>query len=152
MTQTITVHGLVATTPRYLITKDGLPIVSFRLASSDRRYDDVQKRWTDGQTNWYTITAYKQLAININTSVEKGDRIFLSGELIVKDWDNGERSGTTVEITAKNLGHDLSWGTSQFIRTVLVKEPDYPDNDELAKAKRELQELRDRLAELAEEN
>lgn len=153
MTQLITVHGLVATTPRYLITADGLPIISFRLASSERHYDTVQKRWADGQTNWYTITAFKQLATNMNSSIEKGDRIFVQGDLRIKDWDNGERTGTSVELVVQNVGHDLSWGTSQFTRTVLVKESDEDDTaSQLAEAKRELRELRETLAELSEEN
>ena len=39
MTDTITLTGLVATTPRHLVTSEGLPITSFRLASTQRRYD-----------------------------------------------------------------------------------------------------------------
>ena len=38
----ITVTGLVATTPRHLVTADNLPITSFRLASSQRRFDRGQ--------------------------------------------------------------------------------------------------------------
>lgn len=124
MAENITVAGLVATTPRHLITQDGLPITSFRLASSNRRFDKALGKWVDGETNWYTITAFKQLAINAAGSVNKGDRIFVQGVLRVRDWDNGERSGTSVELEAEALGHDLTWGTSVFTRTVLVREPD----------------------------
>lgn len=124
MAENITVAGLVATTPRHLITQDGLPITSFRLASSNRRFDKALGKWVDGETNWYTITAFKQLAINAAGSVSKGDRIFVQGVLRVRDWDNGERSGTSVELEAEALGHDLTWGTSVFTRTVLVREPD----------------------------
>jgi single-strand DNA-binding protein len=62
------------------------------------------------------------LAINASTSVSKGDRIFVAGRLRVRDWDNGERAGTSVEIEADAIGHDLSWGTAAFTRTVLVRE------------------------------
>jgi single-strand DNA-binding protein len=124
MAENITVAGLVATTPRHLITQDGLPITSFRLASSHRRFDPSQGKWVDGETNWYTITAFKQLAINAAGSISKGDRIFVQGILRVRDWDNGERSGTSVELEASALGHDLTWGTSTFTRTVLVREPE----------------------------
>jgi single-strand DNA-binding protein len=122
MAELITVAGLVATTPRYLVTTDGLPIISFRLASSQRRFDRALNSWIDGETNWYTITAFRQMATNINDSVNKGDRIFVQGKLRVREWDNGERSGTSVEIDADVLGHDLSWGTGTFTRTILVKE------------------------------
>jgi single-strand DNA-binding protein len=39
MTDNITLTGLVATTPRHLTTSEGLAITSFRLASSQRRFD-----------------------------------------------------------------------------------------------------------------
>ena len=122
MSDVFSVQGLVATTPRHLVTQDGLPITSFRLASSKRRFDRSKNTWIDGETNWFTITCFRQLAINTATSVSKGDRIVASGRLKVRDWDNGERTGTSVEIEADVVGHDLAWGNSEFTRTVLVRE------------------------------
>jgi len=118
------VAGLVATTPRHLVTQDGLPITSFRLAASHRRFDRAQNKWVDGETNWYTITSFRQLAINSAGSVSKGDRVMVAGKLRVRDWDNGERAGTSVEVEADSLGHDLCWGSSVFTRTVLTREPE----------------------------
>lgn len=122
MAENLTVAGLVATTPRHLITADGLPITSFRLASSNRRFDRTAGKWVDGETNWYTITAFRQLAVNVAGSINKGDRIFVQGVLRVRDWDNGERTGTSVELEAEAMGHDLTWGNSVFTRTVLVRD------------------------------
>ena len=122
MSELISVAGLVATTPRHLVTQDGLPITSFRLASSQRRFDRSQNKWIDGETNWFTVTGFRQLAINSSTSVSKGDRLLVAGKLRVRDWDNGERAGTSVEIEAESIGHDLSWGSAVFTRTVLVRE------------------------------
>jgi len=122
MTDKITVAGLVATTPRHLITSDGLPITSFRLACSYRKFDRTEGKWVDGETNWYTVTAFQTLAINTASSINKGDRILVTGNLRIRDWDNGERSGTSVELEATAMGHDVSWGTSTFTRTVLVKD------------------------------
>jgi len=124
VSETITVSGLVATTPRHLITQDGLPITSLRMAASHRKFDRTLNKWVDGDTNWYTVTAFKQLAINIAGAVNKGERIVVTGKLRVRDWDNGERAGTSVEIEATSVGHDLNWGTAVFTRTVLVREED----------------------------
>ena len=128
MSENFTVSGLVATTPRHLVTQEGLPITSFRLAASKRRYDRTKKIWVDGETNWFTITSFRQLAINSVSSISKGDRIVATGRLKVRDWDNGERTGTTVEIEVDSLGPDLGWGTAEFTRTVLVRE-DPEDGD-----------------------
>jgi single-strand DNA-binding protein len=118
MTDTITITGLVATVPRHLVTTEGLSITSFRLASTQRRFDRSHERWVDGDTNWYTITTFRQLAINAAGSVSKGDRVVATGRLRIRDWENGERAGTNVDIEADALGHDLSWGTSSFSRTI----------------------------------
>ncbi len=113
MNSQITITGLIATTPRHLVTQEGLPITSFRLAQEN-----------DGTTivNWFTITAFKVLAINAATSLGKGDRIVVSGELRLRDWDNGETQGTSAEIEARTIGHDLNWSTSVATRTVVTRE------------------------------
>lgn len=136
MTDAITVAGLVATTPRHLVTQEGLPITSFRLASSHRRFDKEQGRWVEVDTNWFTVTAFRQLAVNTAQSITKGERVVVHGRLKVRDWDNGERSGTSIEIEADSLGHDLSWGTATFNRTVLTRDSDEDpaDEDELEAA------------------
>lgn len=92
--------ALVATTPRHLVTQDGMPITSFRIAvkapiESNRDH-----------TNWFTVTAFRSIAIDLATKVEKGHRISVSGELVVRDWNNGERTGTSVEIVASSFAPD----------------------------------------------
>jgi single-strand DNA-binding protein len=136
MSDTYSVCGLVATTPRHLVTQDGLPITSFRLAAANKRFDRAKNRWVDLETNWFTVTAFRQLAVNTATSVSKGDRVMVIGKLRVRDWDNGERAGTSVEIEAENIGHDLLWGSSTFVRTVKVSseveaEPEFSEAEEV---------------------
>ena len=50
--------------------------------------------------------------------MRKGDRVVVTGKLKIRDWENGERTGTTIEIDAEALGHDLMWGSSTFTRSV----------------------------------
>ncbi|MBU6265564.1 MAG: single-stranded DNA-binding protein, partial [Actinomycetales bacterium] len=116
MTDNITLTGLVATTPRHLTTSEGLAITSFRLASSQRRFDRAANRWVDGDTNWYTVSSFRSLAENVATSVSKGDRVIVTGKLRIRDWENTDRSGTTVEVEAEALGHDLTWGIASYTR------------------------------------
>lgn len=130
MSEVITVTGLVATTPRHLVTPDGLPITSFRLVSPHRKFDKTTKRWVESDTNWFTVSMFRQLAVNSSNSVSKGDRVLVTGKLKVREWDNGDRSGTSVEIEADAVGHDLSWGTAAFQRTVISKDPEPEEEDE----------------------
>ena len=48
MTDTISLTGLVATTPKHVVTATGLSITSFRFASTQRRYDRAAQKWVDG--------------------------------------------------------------------------------------------------------
>lgn len=98
----ITVKGLVATTPR-----QADDLVIFRLA--DMR-DEVR-------ANWYTIRVSGQTAENVFVSIDKGHRVLVYGRLEVVDWDNGEKTGTSVEIHAEAIGHDLAHNTTEATKT-----------------------------------
>ena len=117
MTDTISLTGLVATTPKHVVTSSGLTVSTFRFASTQRRYDRAEQKWVDGDTNWYTVTAFRQLAINVVASIQKGQRVIVSGRLRVRDWSTDDKHGTNVEIDADAVGHDLSWGTTAFTRS-----------------------------------
>jgi single-strand DNA-binding protein len=117
MTDTISLTGLVATTPKHVVTGTGLSVTSFRFASTQRRYDKAEQKWVDGETNWYTVATFRQLATNVNASLEKGQRVIVSGRLRVRDWATDDKHGTNVEIDADAVGHDLSWGTTVFTRS-----------------------------------
>jgi len=134
MTDQLTLTGLIATTPRHIVTSEGLAITSFRLASQQRRYDRAQGAWADADTNWYTVTAFRGLAVNASQSLNKGDRVVAVGRLKVRDWSNDDRSGTSVEVEADSLGHDLHWGTTAYQRVARAEpdeqEPESPDPDE----------------------
>lgn len=119
MIDTITLTGLVATEPRVISTSDGLNITSFRLASTQRRFNKAKDAWVDGETNWYTITGFRQLATNLASSINKGERVVVKGKLRIREWETGEKSGTTIEVEAEAVGHDLTWGTASYVRTTI---------------------------------
>jgi single-strand DNA-binding protein len=117
MSDTITLTGLVATPPKHIVTSEGLQITSFRLASTQRRFDRVEQKWVDADTNWYTVTAFRSLAANAIGSILKGQRVIVTGRLRIREWQTDEKNGMTIEVDADSLGHDLTFGTSAFTRT-----------------------------------
>jgi len=116
MTDTITVTGVVGSDPRVHVTTQGLAITSFRLASTRRYFDRAKGTWEDGETNWYTVSGFRQLAHNAAASVRKGDRVVVHGRMRIRAWESGEKSGTAVEIEADSIGHDLAWGTTTLTK------------------------------------
>ena len=113
---TITITGNVATAPEFKRTPAGLAITTFRVASGRRRYDRETGSWTDSGTNWYTVSVFRSLADHAFESLHKGDRVILTGRLRLREWENGTRKGTSIEIDAEAIGHDLLWGTTTFAK------------------------------------
>jgi single-strand DNA-binding protein len=130
MTDNFATSGVVATVPRHVVTQEGLPITNFRLAASNRKFNRATKTWENGETNWFTVTAFRQLAMNASGSIAKGDRVIVTGRLRVRDWENGDRGGTIVEIDASTIGHDLNWGTATYVKTVRAETSTVSEHEE----------------------
>ncbi|MEQ4205628.1 single-stranded DNA-binding protein [Actinopolymorpha sp. B17G11] len=114
----ISIAGNVATEIRFLRSDRGTPLASFRLASTSRRFDRSQGGWVDGRTTYVTVVCWRALAENVAASLRKGEPVVATGRLRVEPWERDDgRSGTSVEIEAQVVGHDLSRGTSAFRRT-----------------------------------
>ncbi|MBN9612058.1 MAG: single-stranded DNA-binding protein, partial [Actinobacteria bacterium] len=109
-TSSINIVGTVATEPRMITTQAGITLCTFRLASGERRYDRAQQKWIDGETSWFSVTAFRSLAEHAGKSLRKGERVIVSGRLRVRQWEKEERGGTSVDVEADALGHDLRWG------------------------------------------
>lgn len=83
----------------------------------------------DGDTNWYTVTAFRRLAVHTVGSVFKGQRVLVTGRLRVREWQTDDKSGIAIEIDADALGHDLTFGTSAFTRApIATAAPDTPES------------------------
>jgi single-strand DNA-binding protein len=124
MSDTITLTGIVGTAPKHIVTSEQLQITSFRLASTQRKFDRTEQKWVDADTNWYTVTAFRSLAANAIGSILKGQRVIVTGRLRIRDWATDEKTGTTIEVDADSIGHDLTFGTSVFTRTPAAAAPD----------------------------
>lgn len=117
MHDTITIVGNVATDPTQGQTASGLPVTNFRLASTHRRFDDATQTWVDVITNWYSVAAFRQLAENAKASLRSGDSVIVTGRVKIRSWENNGKQGTSVDIDADAIGHDLRWGTAAYRRT-----------------------------------
>lgn len=94
-----------------------VPVASFRLACTPRRFNRRTENWSDGATQWYTVNVWRQLAENCAASLRRGDPVVVHGRLEVKLWVNADNiEVTSYEIDAAHLGHDLARGTSAFTR------------------------------------
>ncbi len=118
----ITIVGNVAADPDFRRLPDGTPVVSMRVASTDRRYDAKAGAWVDGLTSWYRVSVFRTLGEHVAASVRKGQRVVVHGVLAIKRWEAGEKSGTDAEIDALAVGHDLAFGTTAFTGAARARE------------------------------
>jgi single-strand DNA-binding protein len=101
-----------------------VPVATFRLACTPRRYQKKTDSWVDADTQWFTVNAWRGLAENCDRSLRRGDPVVVHGRLNAQTWTN--KAGvevTTFEIEATFVGHDLTKGTSSFVRPQRAEAP-----------------------------
>ena len=113
----ITVVGHVAGPPRQRTTPTGLTVADFRIAATPRRQDKLAGTWTDGETLWFGVTAWRTLGEHCATSLKKGDRVVVTGRLTTRSWEaeGGERR-SNLEVEASSVGLELSRGNAAYVR------------------------------------
>lgn len=110
--------GNVATRPVYRDLAAG-PSVRFRMAVTSRYWDREKSTWTDGHTNFFTVWANRQLAVNAAASLDVGDPVVVQGRLKVRtETREGQQNRVSADLDAVAIGHDLARGTSVFRRAV----------------------------------
>lgn len=113
---TVTLQGRVGST--VVLRRAGeTPVVTFRVACTPRRRDRESGAWTDGPTQWYSVTAWRWLAEHCATSLRTGDAVVVHGRLDMRTYVN--KAGAEVldvRVEAVTVGHDLCRGTSTFHR------------------------------------
>lgn len=77
-----------------------------------------------GRAHWYTVTATGPLASDVDRSLNRGDRVILSGTTTVRAWNDRGVEGTTTFIELERCGHDPAWGASRWTSTPMAKRPD----------------------------
>lgn len=116
MTDTmVTLHGWIGGDVVFKSVK-GTSVASFRVAATPR----VKREgtWEDGETTWYAVTAWRSLAENVRDSLHRGEAVVVHGRLRTRTWSpgEGEPDRSTLEVEAILVGHDLSRGTTAFLK------------------------------------
>ena len=110
----VTFHGWAGSDVRHRTAKD-VSVSTFRVAVTPRLRKDGS--WVDGETAWYTVTAWRTLADHVRDSIRKGDPVIVHGRLRTETWRPDEGPGsTTLHVEASLVGHDLTRGISHFIK------------------------------------
>jgi single-strand DNA-binding protein len=113
----VSLVGNLTDDPEVRFTPQGTTVASFRLAVTPRVKDS--EGWKDGDTSFFRVNAWRELAEHTADSLSKGDRALVLGRLKARSWedkDTGERR-STVEVEAEEVGPSLKWATATPQRT-----------------------------------
>ncbi len=94
--------GNVGKDPELKHTPSGIPVASFRLATSEswRDKDGSIKEHTD----WHTIVAWRGLAEVIFKLITKGSRVYIEGKIQTRTFeDKSNNRRHVIEILAENM-------------------------------------------------
>ncbi|SDC63325.1 single-strand DNA-binding protein [Sanguibacter gelidistatuariae] len=122
----VTVTGWVGTQPKHFVSEIGTDFTSFRLASTKRFYNRAEDAWVDGLTTWFTVKAWRSMAVNIAESLRKSDPVVVHGTLTSETWESPDGPRTTIVIEADAVGPDLARGQATFRHTVHTKAGEAP--------------------------
>ncbi|MBB5831069.1 single-stranded DNA-binding protein [Brachybacterium aquaticum] len=128
-----TIMGNATADPTKRIQSDGSTTAILRVAVNGRYYSAAQGGFADRKTEYITVFVKRQLATNVLNSVKKGQPLVVTGRLSSSEWtgeDDAQRH--SLNIHAEAIGHDLTYGTSTFVRPIRATEVPDPDEETIA--------------------
>lgn len=99
--QTIII-GRLGKDPETRYTGGGAAVTNFSVATEENWKDSAGERQT--RTTWYSVVAWKKLAEICQQHLHKGDLVFLSGRMQMREWE--DKSGakrTAWELRAETM-------------------------------------------------
>jgi single-strand DNA-binding protein len=116
----VTLVGNLTDDPEVRYTQAGTQVGSFRLAVTPRIREGDQ--WKNGETSYFRINLWRELAAHAAESLSKGDRAVVIGRLKTRAWETpeGERR-STVEVEADEVAPSLRWATAKPQRAAKPK-------------------------------
>ncbi len=113
----VTITGNLTDDPELSFTPTGTAVANFRVAVTPRVNDGGT--WRDGETSYFRVQAWRDLAEHTAESLAKGNRVLVVGQLKARSWEDkatGERR-SVIEVTAEEVGPSLRWAIARPERT-----------------------------------
>lgn len=109
------VTGNTGSEPELRFTASGLPVCSGRIAVNRRR--KVGDQW-ENEANWFDYVMFGPVGENFASCVGKGQRVTLTGELSVDEWDDKETGAkrSKAVLVVDEAGVNLRFGTASYDR------------------------------------
>lgn len=120
----VTVVGNLTREPELRFTKNGKAVANIGIAVN-------RKRGETETTTFIDVTCWDTLAENIGSSLARGTRVVVVGELNANTWeDNDGNKRTKLEIVADDVAPSLRWATANVSKAERREAPAYVEDDQ----------------------
>ena len=100
--------GNLTRDPELRYTESGRPVCNLGVACSERVRNADTGAWEDGETAFYEVQAWGNLAENAAEHLSRGDRIVAEGRWTESTWtDKKGQEQQKVVLTARDLGPSM---------------------------------------------
>jgi single-strand DNA-binding protein len=108
----VTITGNLTDDPELKHTPNGNLVANFRIAVTARVKDGDS--WRDGETSFFRVNVWRQLAEHVIDSLSKGDRAVVIGRLKSRSWETSEgEKRSVVEVEADEVAPSLRWAVAK---------------------------------------
>jgi single-strand DNA-binding protein len=112
----VTLVGNLTGDPELKFLADGVAVCNFSIAVNRRKFNKATNAFEDGDTSFYRVSAWRTLAENVAQTFVKGSRAIVTGELTIRNWEDGDKKGTSAELVADAAGPDLTWASAEITK------------------------------------
>jgi single-strand DNA-binding protein len=124
----VTITGNLTADPELKFTPNGAAVANFRIAVTTRVRDG--NTWRDGETSFFRVNAWRQLAQHVTDSLSKGDRAVVIGRLRSRSWETPEgEQRSVIEVEADEIAPSLRWAVAKPQRAARNGEDAKPGGD-----------------------
>ena len=118
----ITILGNLTRDPELRFTPNGTAVVSFGLAVNRNIQNKTSGEW-ESQVDFFNVTAWYKLAENCAESLNKGDRVLVTGRLAQESWESKEgQKRSTVRIVASVVAPSLEFASCKVEKNPKAEE------------------------------
>jgi single-strand DNA-binding protein len=111
----VTLTGNLTRSPELRFSNSGTAMTNLGIAVNNRRKQADGTYEDDPQ--FFDIQLFGSLAENVAGSLDKGNRVIVTGKLSYRTWESNGEKRSKVEVVADAVGPDLRWATASVTRT-----------------------------------
>lgn len=104
MAAEITVTGTLTRDPEIKYAQSGTAMLKMGLAATRRQQNRDTKQWEDdGDPLYIDVTFFGDRENYLGDILRKGDQVSVSGALVRRNWESGEKAGVALEVRFPRL-------------------------------------------------